>query len=54
LTGEVTKPAFGGGIGVLVDQGRWYVDVGVRVTSIQTDGQPTNVIRAGGGIGIKF
>ena len=54
LTGEISKPAYGGGVGVLVDQGRWYLDGALRVTSIQTEGQPTNVLRAGGGIGIRF
>jgi len=54
LTGEVTKPAFGGGIGVIADRGRWYVDASFRVLSIQTEGQATNVLRAGGGIGFTF
>jgi hypothetical protein len=54
LTGEVTKPAFGGGVGVLADRGRWYVDASFRVLSIQTEGQATNVLRAGGGIGFTF
>ena len=54
LTGETTKPAFTGGFGVLVDQGRWYIDAGGRVTSIQTEGQAIKVLRAGGGIWFKF
>jgi hypothetical protein len=54
VTGELTKPAFGGGVGVIVDQGRWYVDAGARMTRIQTEGQPTTVLRAVGGLGVKF
>jgi len=54
LTGEVTKPAVTGAFGVIFDQRRWYVDAAFRLTSIQTEGQATNVIRAGGGIGVRF
>jgi hypothetical protein len=54
LTGELTAPAYTGGFGVQVQQGRWYADVSARITSIQTEGQATNVKRASGGIGVRF
>lgn len=54
LTGDVTKLAFTGGLGVLVDRNRLSFDVGVRVTSIQTEGQKTNVLRGQIGISYKF
>jgi hypothetical protein len=54
VTGEVTKPAFSGGFGVHVTQGRWYVDGSLRVTSIRTDQQATNVVRVIGGVGYTF
>lgn len=54
MTGEVTKPAFGGGVGLTIDRGHLAIDAGVRLLSIQTEGQKTNVIRALIGIGYKF
>jgi hypothetical protein len=54
LTGQFTKAAFGAGAGVLVPRGTWYIDASLRLTSIRTDGQPTNVIRVGVGIGRRF
>jgi hypothetical protein len=54
LTGEVTKPAFSVGFGVRLTQARWYVDATIRMTSIHTEGQNTNVTRAGAGIGVRF
>jgi len=54
LTGESSHAAFTGGFGVQLLHGRWYGDVNVRVISIQTEGQATNVKRAGGGLGIRF
>ena len=54
LTGEVTQAAFTGGFGVLVDKSRTSFDVGVRLLSIQTEGQKTNVIRAHIGVAYKF
>jgi hypothetical protein len=54
LTGEVTKPAFSGGFGVRVMQDRWFVDGSLRVTSIRTDEQATNVVRVIGGVGLRF
>jgi len=54
ITGEVTKVAMSGGGGVKIDIGHVYVDAGVRVTSIRTPDQPTNVLRVGGTVGYKF
>jgi hypothetical protein len=54
LTGEVTKPAFSVGAGLRFTQARWYVDATIRLTSIHTEGQNTNVTRAGAGIGLRF
>jgi hypothetical protein len=54
LTGEVTKPAVTGAVGLMFDRHRWYVDGALRLTSIQTEGQATNVIRVGAGIGVRF
>jgi hypothetical protein len=54
LTGEMTKPAFQVGAGVLIPQGRWYISGEFGLTSIQTPDQTTNVLRAGVGIGTRF
>ena len=54
LTGEMTKPAFQFGAGILVPQGRWYISGEFGVTSIQTPDQTTNVLRVGVGIGTRF
>jgi hypothetical protein len=54
LTGEVTRPAFTGSVGVRLAQARWYVDGGFRVLSIRTSDQPTNVLQAGAAVGFRF
>ncbi len=54
LTGEVNKPAFGGGGGVRFALTRWYMDGGVRVISIRTSDQTTNVLGVSATAGIKF
>jgi opacity protein-like surface antigen len=54
LAGIVTKPAFGGGMGVMVLQGRWYADAGYRVISIGTESQRTNISRLHVGLGYRF
>ena len=54
LTGSVTKPAFTAGIGFVKATGAWQLDAGVRVTTIQTEGQSTNVLRALVGISRRF
>ena len=54
LTGQFSKAAFSGGFGVQVPINRWYVDGGIRVTSIRTEGHATNVLRAGATFGVTF
>lgn len=54
VTGSVTKPAFGGGFGLLTDRGPWTLDIGLRFLSIQTDDQATNLSRVSFGIGRRF
>lgn len=54
LTGDVTKLAITGGLGILIDRHKLSFDVGVRLTSIQTDGQKTNALRGQIGISYKF
>ena len=54
LSGHRSHPAFTGGVGVLVPYGKWYGDAGVRVTSIRTEGQATNVVRLNIGVGARF
>jgi hypothetical protein len=54
FTGAVTKAAINGGLGVQFDRNKLAIDLGIRLTSIQTDGQKTNVLRAHVGFGYKF
>ncbi len=54
LTGSSFRPAVGGGLGVLMARGRWLVDGGFRVLSIQMPDQTTNVIGAKFGVGYGF
>jgi hypothetical protein len=54
LAGVIVKPAFGGGFGVRSFRGRSYLDLGIRYTSIQTDGQVTSIIGAGGAVGFSL
>lgn len=54
LTGVMTKAAINGGFGVRFDRNQLAIDLGLRLTSIQTDGQKTNVLRAHVGFGYKF
>lgn len=54
FTGDVTKAAYTGGFGVMIDRNRLTVDIGLRLTSIQTEGQATNVLRASVGLGYRF
>jgi opacity protein-like surface antigen len=54
LTGHSSHPAFTGGGGVVMPFGKWYTDAGVRVTSIQTDSQSTNVVRLNIGVGVRY
>ena len=54
LNGDVTKLAITGGLGVLIDRAKLSFDLGVHLTSIQTDGQKTNALRGQIGISYKF
>mgnify|MGYP001112358194 CR=1 FL=1 len=54
VTGSAVRPAFGGGLGVLLDRDAWTVDASVRVLRIQTSGQATTVTRLSVGIGRRF
>ena len=54
FTGDVTKVAITGGLGVQIERNRLAIDIGIRLTSIQTDSQSTNVLRAHVGLGYKF
>ena len=54
FTGDVTKAAFGGGFGVLINRDRLVIDLGLRLLSIQTDGQATNLTSARFGIAYRF
>jgi hypothetical protein len=46
LTGATTGAAYGGGIGLEVQRGRWSVGAEVGVVSIRTPSQPSNVVQA--------
>ena len=54
LTGVLTKPAISGGFGVRSARGRYYIDVGLRLINIQTEGQATRVIGATGALGFSL
>ncbi|MBP8274029.1 MAG: outer membrane beta-barrel protein [Acidobacteria bacterium] len=54
LASKQTKAAFGGGIGVIYVRGQLYADAGLRLLSIATEGQTTNVTRAHIGLGVRF
>lgn len=54
FTGDVTKAAITGGLGVLINNNHLSFDVGVRLTSIQTDNQKTNVLRGQLGLAYRF
>jgi hypothetical protein len=54
LTGSSVRPVVGGGVGVLMSHGRWIVDGGVRLLTIQSVDAGTNVIGAKLGIGYGF
>lgn len=52
--GEVTKFALTGGVGLLIDKNRVSFDLGLRLTSVQTEGQKTNILRGQVGISYRF
>ena len=54
LAGGSGHGAFTVGLGVVVPYGRWYGDVGYRLTSILTTGGSTNVNRLTIGAGARF
>jgi hypothetical protein len=54
LTGQTTKFAFTGGLGVRMSQARWYLDAGLRVTRIRTVDEVTNAVRASATLGLRF
>lgn len=54
IAGKSSKLAIGGGVGAWYVKGQWYADAGVRLTSIATDGQATNLVRAHVGFGVRF
>ena len=54
LVSQETKTAFGGGVGVWFVRGPLYVDASVRLLSIQTASQSTNMTRAHVGLGFRF
>ena len=54
FTGDVTKAAFGGGFGVLINRDKIAIDLGARVTSIQTEGQATTLTSARIGLLYRF
>lgn len=54
LVKKEVRSAFGGGVGVWYTRGMLYVDASVRLLSIQTEGQATNLTRAHIGLGVRF
>lgn len=54
LTGDVSKLGITGGFGVQADKTKFVIDAGVRLISIQTDGQKTNALRGHVGLLFKF
>ena len=55
LTGSYRPSAIGGGVGMLMPLGpRWYFDGSIRILSINTVDQRTNVSRLSFGVGRRF
>jgi hypothetical protein len=54
LAGTATKAAFGGGFGVQLQRGVWYVGGQIGVVSIRTPSQASNVIQATATLGRWF
>lgn len=54
LTGETTRPAVGGGVGVATNRGRVTIDLNLRVLSIRTPDRATNVLRIAVGLERRF
>ena len=54
LADSTTKPALSGGFGVATTRSVWRISADLRVTSIRSVDQPTNVLRVNLGIGRDF
>ncbi len=54
FAGEFTKFAITGGLGVIIERSRLSFDLGLRLTSVQTEGQKTNILRGQLGVAYKF
>ena len=54
LVSTEAVPAFGGGLGIWYTRGMVYADASVRLLSIRTASQATNVTRAQFGLGVRF
>jgi hypothetical protein len=55
LTGSYRPLAVGGGVGLLMPLGRqWYFDGSIRLLSVNTVGQRTNLSRVSFGVGRRF
>jgi len=54
LTGTTTKAVYGGGFGITTNVGAWALDAGVRIFSVQLDGQAANATSLIVGFGRKF
>lgn len=54
LVSTEAAPAFGGGFGFWYTRGMVYADASVRLLSIKTASQATNVTRAQFGLGVRF
>lgn len=54
LVNKEVQTAYGGGFGLWYTRNMIYVDAGVRLLSIQTASQSTNVTRAHIGLGVRF
>jgi hypothetical protein len=54
LSGARTQPAFTGGVGVRMSQGRWYIDGGLRATRIQAVDEAIMAVRATATFGLRF
>jgi len=54
LSGHSSHPAVTVGLGVLIPYGKWYGDVGYRMTSVMTSGKSTSINRLNLGFGARF
>lgn len=54
LVSTEAVPAFGGGFGLWYTRGMIYADASVRLLSLKTASQATNVTRAQFGLGVRF